>query len=204
MIKTKFAAPLFVGLCAVGISAMAVTADKVPDVATVGKPVKAFTLKDVMTDLKPGMKADSAMVALGKFKGKKEVVLFFMSEQCSVTWRYEKRMGKLMHDMAKKDVAFVGLRCSATDTAESIRKFAETRNFAMPVLNDDKGEVAKYFSVIQTPTFVVIDKAGVLRYRGSFDDNPEDAAAKKPYLRKAVVAVLNSKEVPVKMTKPFG
>ena len=204
MKSMKFAAPLFVGLCAVGMTAWAVTADEIPEKATMDKPVKSFMLKDVMTDLKPGMKPESAMVTLEKYKGKKEVVLFFMSEQCSVTWRYEKRIGKLMSDMSKKDVAFVGVRCSANDTPQSIRKFAETRNFAMPVLNDDKGEVAKFFSIVQTPTFAVIDKTGVLRYRGSFDDNPNEGSAKKLYLRDAVASVLDSKDVAVKMTKPFG
>ena len=128
---------------------------------------------------------------------------FFMSERCGTTWKYEKRLGKLMKQY-NKDVAFLGVRCSANDTAESIRKFAETRNFDMPILNDEKGELSKFFKITNTPTFTLIDKKGVLRYRGSFDDDPEEDSVKKTYLADAVKAVLDSKDVAVKTTRPFG
>ncbi len=188
----------------VGLSAIAKTGDEIPPKATMDKAVKPFVLKDVMFDAKKGKSTDDAMIALEKYKGKKNVVLFFMSEGCSVTWRYEKRIGKLMQDMATKDVAFLGMRCSETDSPQSIRKFAETRNFAMPVLNDDKGEVAKFFGVIQTPTFVLIDKKCVMRYRGSFDENADEASAKKPYLRSALNSVMDLRDVSIKQTRVFG
>lgn len=175
-----------------------------PTSAVLDKPVVDFKLRDVTKDLKRSEKPEAAMVQLASFKGKKNVVMFFMSEQCSVTWRYEKRVGKLMQENAKKDVAFLGVRCSANDTVESIRKFAEAKNFAMPVLNDEKGEVSKFFKVIQTPTFVLIDKQGVMRYRGSFDDNAEEGDVKDSCLPNAIKAVLAGKEVALKSHAVFG
>jgi peroxiredoxin len=172
--------------------------------AVLDKPVNDFKLRDVTKDLKRSEKAEDAMVQLASFKGKKNVILFFMSEQCSVTWRYERRVGKLMQANAKKDLAFLGVRCSANDTVESIRKFAEAKNFAMPVLNDEKGEVSKFFKVIQTPTFVLIDKQGVLRYRGSFDDNADEANVQDSCLPNAIKAVLAGKEVALKSHAVFG
>lgn len=174
-----------------------------PDKWIVDQPVADFRLRDVMHDSKPNEKPGAAMVAISEFKGRKPVVLFFMSEQCSVTWRYEKRMGKLMSKYAK-DVAFLGVRCSANDSPESLRKFAESRNFDMPVLNDEKGALSKFFRITNTPTFALVDKKGVLRYRGSFDDAPDEADVKHTYLADAVKAVLDSKEVAVKTTRPFG
>ena len=94
--------------------------------------------------------------------------------------------------------------CSANDTPESLRKFAESKNFVMPVLNDDKGAVTSYYKVTNTPTFTVIDKDGVLRYRGSFDDNPAEDKVQNNYLPDAVKAVLENKKVAVNMTRPFG
>src|SRR5438105_15342496 len=80
--------------------------------AEMDKPVSDFTLKDLMKDLKDNEKPESAQVTLSKFKGKKPVVLFFMSATCGTTWKYEKRMGKLMKEHSK-DVAFFSVRCSA-------------------------------------------------------------------------------------------
>src|SRR2546423_1272351 len=63
--------------------------------AAIDKNVNDFTLPDVMRDPKEGDKPDAAMVSLSSFKDKKNVVMFFMSEKCGTTWRYEKRFGNL-------------------------------------------------------------------------------------------------------------
>lgn len=174
------------------------------DKAVIDKPVADFKLTDLMHEKKENDKPNANQIALADYKDKKPVVLFFMSEQCSVTWRYEKRVGQLMQKFGKKDAAFLAVRCSANDTPQSICKFAESKNFVMPVLNDEKGQMTAYFGVRNTPSFVVIDKKGVLRYFGSFDNAPEEPDVTQKYLPNALTAVLNDKLVAVKQTKPFG
>ena len=191
----------FIGL--VALSGLVFAQTGPANKATIDKAVTDFKLRDVMRDLKEGEKPEAAQVALAQFKEKKPVLIFFMSERCGTTWRYEKRLGKLMKDYSK-DVAFLGIRCSGNDTPESIRKFAETRNFAMPVLNDEKGEVTSYYKVTNTPTFVLLDKDDVMRYRGSFDDHPDETQVKERYVVDAIKAVLENKQVATKLTRPFG
>ena len=179
-------------------------ASDVPETATMDKPTADFKLKNLAKEVKTGEPEDAAKVALSSFKDKKNVVLFFMSEKCRATWMYEKRVGKLMKDNEKKDVAFVAVRCSAKDTPEGILKFAEARNFDMPLLNDEKGEMTKFFGIRNTPTFVVLDKKGVLRYKGGFDDSANEANVKANYLPDAVNALLAGKDVPVKESRAVG
>jgi len=197
--RTRFAA--FIGFTALSGLVFAQTGPATK--ATIDKAVTDFKLRDVMHDAKEGEKTEASQVELAQFKEKKPVLLFFMSERCGTTWRYEKRLGKLMKEHSK-DVAFLGIRCSANDTPESIRKFAETRNFAMPVLNDEKGVVTSYYKVTNTPTFVLLDKEGVMRYRGSFDDHTDAAQVKEHYVIDAITAVIANKQVATKMTRPFG
>lgn len=175
-----------------------------PTAAVIDTPVAEFKLVDLMHEKKPGESPDAAKIALSDYKDKKSIVLFFMSEQCDVTWRYEKRMGQLMQQFGKKEVAFFSVRCSAADTPQSICKFAESKNFAMPLLNDANGQMTSYFHVTNTPSFVLIDKKGTLRYFGSFDDYMEENGVKKRYLPDAITAVLSDKVVSIKQTKPFG
>src|SRR5579871_1988350 len=165
----------------------AATKAEQPEKATLDAPVKDFKLQDLSHTSKEGEKEDAAQVALSDYKGKKPVLLFFMSEKCQTTWRYEKRMGRLEQQYGKKDVAFFGVRCSANDTTESICKFAEAKNFDMPILNDAKGEMSRYFKIRCTPTFALIDKKGVLRYLGSFDDAPDEPDVTKSFVPKAIV-----------------
>src|SRR5262245_34177346 len=74
------------------------------ELATIDKPVSDWKLKDVTHDRKEGEKDDAAMVDIASYKGKKNVVLFFMSEKCGTTWRYEKRVGAMLKQAPKQDV----------------------------------------------------------------------------------------------------
>ena len=174
-----------------------------PGKAVMDKPITDFALTDLMHEKKDGEKPGTDKIALSSFKDKKPVVLFFMSEQCSVTWRYEKRFGQLKQKFGK-DVAILGVRCSANDTPKSICKFAESKNFVVPVLNDEAGQMTSYFNVRNTPSFAVVDKKGVLRYYGSFDDAPDETGVTKRYLPDAITSVMSDKVVAVKQTRPFG
>src|SRR5207248_1649329 len=55
-----------------------------------------------------------------------------------------------------------------------------------------------------TPTAVLLDGAGVVRYHGQIDDNPEPVAVQRQYLREALDAVLSGREVPVAATLALG
>jgi peroxiredoxin len=212
MIRRAIGVCSVLGLCAATAlivnSAYAVQepAASAAKLAEMDKPVQDFKLKDLMYEAKAAekdKKETKEVVALSEFKDKKPVVLFFMSEKCSATWQYEKRVGEMLQKYGK-DVAFATVRCSANDTPEGIRKFAEVKNFDVPLLNDENGELTKFFKVRNTPNFVVLDKKGVLRYKGGFDDSVNPEKVQNKYLADAITAVLEGKEVKVKETRALG
>src|SRR5262245_17674435 len=112
--------------------------------AAIGKPVKDFTLKDLLS-------AEGKSYTLSDYKGKKAIVLVWVSEKCDITWRYEKRTGDLMKEFGK-DTQFFAVASSANDTPESIKKYTESKNYGMPVLDDVKSAMAAYFGATNTPT----------------------------------------------------
>ncbi len=173
------------------------------DTALIGKAVKDFKLKDLLKD-------QETLHSIAEYKGKKHVVLIWISEQCDVTWRYEKRTGELMKQFGK-DVQFFAVAGSSADTPVSIRKYAESKNYGMPVLDDVKSRMTQYFGVKVTPTYLVIDKEGVLRYRGACDDlqcggsyKAEESAAKEKYVQDALKALLEGKAPAVTEKKGIG
>ena len=181
------------------------SAQDAPAKGEIGKPVKDFQAKDVTKD-------DAPVVNLADHKGKNAVVLVWISEKCDITWRYEKRTGALQKEFGEKGVKFFAVWSSAADTAQSIRKYAESKNYAMPVLDDDKGQLARYFGATVTPTYVVIDKEGVFRYRGACDDlqttgagyKGDETAAKERYVAQALTCLAEGKEITTKEKKGFG
>ncbi len=177
---------------------------KKPERAKIDEAVTDFKLKDVMQD-------EEKFVTLSEFKDKKVVVLYFVSDKCSVTWKYEGRTGKLFEDFRKKDVVFLGIRSASNDTNEQIRKYCESKNFEIPVLADEKNVIADYYNVRFTPVYVVIDKKGILRYKGGMDDlqtaktwNNDEAGVKTNYVRDALTAVLDGKDVTTKEFAGYG
>jgi peroxiredoxin len=208
MNKTRFGLMSALAVCAAACVPLLAqdsvqTAAPKPVRFAMDRPVQNFTLVDVTRDLKNSEKEDDALISLSQFKDKRPVLLFFMSEKCGTTWKYEQRMGRLQKQH-NKDVAFLGVRCSANDTPESIRKWAESKNFDFPILNDEKGRLTSYFKVTNTPTFVVIDRKGVARYRGSFDDAADEPDVTQKFVPDAINAVLADKDVKVKENRPFG
>ena len=194
-------------LVVVGVTALASPPAGKKLVATkfaLDKPVKDFKLKDLFFEPKEEDKKATGLIALSQFKDKKNVILFFMSEYCGTTRLYDARIGKLLKDNADKDVAMLGVRCSANDTPEGLRKWVEAKNFDIPLLNDEKGALSSYFKIVRTPSFALIDKKGTVRYFGSFDDSGDDTAVKESYLPDALAAVMSDGSVKTKRTEPFG
>jgi len=161
------------------------------------KPVKDFKLRDLMQD-------KETWISLSDYKDKKAVVLIFTSYNCDACADYEGRMLKLVKDFEGQDVAFLGVRSSAEDDAAGMRKYYEPKGFKIPFLEDTKNVLAAYLDVLVTPTFYVIDKQGVLRYRGAYDESLKESRAKKTFVHDALKAVLEGKEVALKTTRTIG
>ncbi len=160
-------------------------------------PLKDFKLRDLMKDAE-------TWISLSDYKDKKAVVLFFTSYNCDASLDYENRTLKLVKDFADKDVVFLGIRSSAEDDAAGMRKYAEAKGFKFPFLEDTNNVLAAYLNVLVTPTFYVIDKQGVLRYRGAYDESLKESRAQKTYVHDALRAVLEGKEVALKTTRTIG
>jgi len=143
-------------------------------------------------------------IALAQYKGKKPVVAVFISYNCLTTWRYEKRFGEFQQKYGKS-VVLLGVHSNTNETDDGIKKYAEARNFGAPILDDKKkNDMAGWVDARSTPTVLVMDKKGVLRYQGSWDDNPDETGVTKTYAVDAVKSVLANKPVSVKTTRAFG
>ena len=105
---------------------------------------------------------------------------------------------------AGRDVTLLGVRCNAFDKPAEMQKWAEANHLPFPILNDERGMMSAYFQVAHTPTFALIDKRGVLRYLGAFDDNLEETDVKRRFLPDALAALNSAQPVAVKSHAALG
>ncbi len=125
------------------------------------------------------------------------VCLTFWCTFCHSCRQMDARFQTLAADFKDK-VTVIGVDASAGDDAKKVDAFVQSKKFSVPVFIDKGGKVADQFGVKMTTTTLVIDKGGIVRYRGQFGGEGT------PYARDALSAVLEGKEPTVKETAPAG
>lgn len=153
-----------------------------PASVAVGEKVPEFSVTDVrgkiwkLSDLRKS--AESGVVSLT-----------FWCTFCHSCRHMEGRLDQLARTYKRK-AAIVALDASAGETAERVAAFAKEHGLTLPIVLDAPGKTADLFGVGVTTTTVVIDQAGVLRFRGQF------AHGQHAFAEDALKAVLAGKPVP--------
>ena len=98
----------------------------------------------------------------------------------------------------KGKAAVIALDASDGETTEQVAEFAKEKGLTLPIALNASGSAADIFGTKVTTTTVVIDKEGVLRYRGQF------GSAGRPFTRDALESVLHGQTVKVAETKHRG
>ena len=158
-----------------------------------GTPVTDFDI----TNLK------GEQVKYSSLKGDTTVVVF-VSTACPISNGYNDRMKVVYNDYSAKGVHFVFINANSTEPASEVAAHAKAHAFQFRVYKDANGSAADLFGAQVTPETFVMDKEGVIRYRGYVDDSVTEARVHNRGLRLALDAVLAGKAVPVAETKAFG
>lgn len=169
--------------------------------AAIGAPAPEFKLTDT----------NGKDVSLADFKGKIVVLEWFNPDCPFIKKHHEKNttFNDLAAKYAGKDVAFLAINSSAAGkqgagkerNAKAITEYKMT----YPVLLDETGKVGKAFGATNTPHCFVINKDGILAYKGAIDDDTSpEKAGKTNYVGKAVDELLAGQSVSTPETKAYG
>jgi hypothetical protein len=135
-------------------------------------------------------------VTLSSFRGQ-AVVLYFCSGESQLSKAYDDRVERLAHDYTgDARVQFFAIDVAPNGTIDplSLRLDSSVAARPFPTLLDNRGIVATRYSAVsaRTPTVVVINPRGEVRYRGPFDNNPDLAFATRHLCDEALRDVLES------------
>jgi len=135
--------------------------------------------------------------------GSLPAVYLFLSTQCPVVNRYTSRIIAMAQEYGRRGVRFIGVNANTNESASEILHHARARGFTFPMVKDD-GLLAARLGATMTPQAIVLDRNGIIRYRGRIDDNVDPSEVKSRDLRGALDAVLSGKPVPRAETAAFG
>jgi peroxiredoxin len=96
------------------------------------------------------------------------VIVNFWSCECPHSERTDKAIMSMFVQW-REDVTMLSIASNRNESAEEIRTVSESRRLPTVLLDADC-QVADLFDAQTTPHVFVVDREGILRYRGSVDD----------------------------------
>ena len=156
------------------------------------QPTPEFTLPDL----------DGRIHMLSDYRGR-IVIVNFWSAECPHSERIDADIAACITQWGA-DVALLSIASNANESDTQINGAARKRGIPV-VLRDADGSVADRYEAQTTPHAFLIDRQGILRYRGAVDDVAfRQRVATKFYLKEAVDALLNNRLPEVNEVQPFG
>ncbi len=131
------------------------------------------------------------------------VVLNFWSCECPHAERVDQALAPLLTEWGA-DVALLALAANRNETLEALQNSAHERGLPV-VLRDADCLVANLYEAQTTPHVFLIDREGVLRYRGAADDVTfRNRVPSRFYLAEAVNALRAGALPALAETPPLG
>ena len=156
------------------------------------QPAPEFTLPDL----------DGRIHMLSDYRGR-IVIVNFWSAECPHSERFDKDITTSLAQWGT-DVALLSIASNANEPDGVLAAVAGQRKIPF-LLRDADGSVADRYEALTTPHAFLVDRQGILRYRGAVDDvtfrkrNPT-----RFYLKETIEALLGGNLPEVTEVQPFG
>jgi peroxiredoxin len=139
---------------------------------------------------------------LGDYRGRIAIINFWSAE-CPHSARADELILNLL-GTGKGEVEWLSVASNRNESVPLVEEVANARGVPM-VLIDAEHAVADQYEAITTPHVFVVDREGMLRYRGAVDDVTfRRRAATQFFLQEAVESLLQGKLPSVTETPAYG
>ncbi|HET6612728.1 MAG TPA: thioredoxin family protein [Kofleriaceae bacterium] len=171
------------------------------ETAHIGDPAPTFSLVDV----------DGKQVSLASYRGKVVVLEWFNPSCPFIQYAHTKGPLVTMAKASADDVAWLAINSNAPGKegsgAEANRAAKAKFGFAYPLLLDETGTVGLAYGAKSTPHMFVINKDGILVYKGALDNKPVGKLRGDTYINyvtEALAAVSAGEPVKTAETTSYG
>jgi thiol-disulfide isomerase/thioredoxin len=139
---------------------------------------------------------------LSDYRGK-IVVVNFWSAECPHSERTDHYLVSLLENW-NGDVALLSIAANRNEPLPLVKEVATTR-LLPKVLMDSQGVLADRYGALTTPHVYIIDRDGILRYRGAVDNITfRQREAPRFFLQEVVEALLRGRLPEIGETLPYG
>ena len=136
-------------------------------------------------------------------------VLIQTCNHCPYVIGWNPRLRAVAEEYAPRGVRFLAINSNnpethPADSPERMAQFVRDQDWPIPYAFDESQDVARALGSARTPELFVLDGAHRLVYHGAPDSSPQDPSENAAWLRAALDAVLDGREVERAETPPRG
>lgn len=159
-------------------------------------PPDGFSLHDLS-----GHAVDLAAIA----SSHRATVLVWWGSTCPCVARYHQRVVALRGEFPSSDVAMLSVASNVDDDHAVLQQAQAAGRIPLPLMHDPDGALAKHFGVQTTPTAVLLDSTGTVRYLGWIDNERRPGAPDRiAFLQDALAALLTNRSLPRSSSRVYG
>ncbi len=158
----------------------------------------------------PGI--DNQVHHLRRYLEKFRVVgVIAMCNHCPYVDLYLDRLKNIQAEFCEQGFTLIGMNGNDANTNpqesfENMKAFAKTHTLNFPYLWDSTQDVTRSFGANKTPMAFLIDRDGVVRYKGQIDNNPHNSpeVVVENYLTHAISSLFKGQEIYPSQTEAVG
>jgi peroxiredoxin len=136
-------------------------------------------------------------------EAEKATVVIFLSARCPCSASHQGVINLLSKEFKAPEFRFVGIHSNSDENLETARNhFKEA--FEFPVIQDEQAILADEFRAYKTPHVFVLGPKRQVLFQGGVDNSHHAHQATKHYLKEALVAIREGKEILEKEVRVLG
>ncbi|MEM7555968.1 MAG: thioredoxin family protein [Cyanobacteria bacterium P01_A01_bin.84] len=138
------------------------------------------------------------------------IAVISMCNRCPYVNKYIEQLKSIQDEFTEHGFTLIGMNgADATqninENLENMKAFAQKHELNFPYTWDSTQDVTRSFGATKTPMAFLIDKEGVVRYKGKIDNKQLDTSSvTEYYLKDAIATLLQEKTISIQETLPIG
>ncbi len=123
----------------------------------VGDPAPAFE----------GRTTAGEKIVSAEMKGKSALFLVFWATWCPVCKTEIPKLKEIHATYAANGMPLIAVDVGVNDSLRKVEKYLDAHKVTYPVIFDEGSRITKLYGVHGTPTVIIVDRGGIVRYRSA-------------------------------------
>jgi peroxiredoxin len=110
---------------------------------------------------------DGKKVSSQNLKDGEALFLFFWATWCPYCVAEIPKLKDAFSTYGPKGMKFLAVNPGINDSLKKIERYVDKYKLPYPVVHDKGAKITKQFGIMGAPTYIIVDKNGIVQYRGN-------------------------------------